>query len=228
MPPIIQGFIELGIGAEIIYSFVIIICSLMIYFGTKEIYELSSYKGIKYFRRAFLFFAIAYFFRSFIKFILLGFSSWDIPPHIPGAIFEGLTIFIFLYFSSMAIFYLLYGVMWRKWNGDKTKIIIFHLLAIIISLASILFVNKLVHIMLNAFLLLFVISIVYIAHRNRQNSSKHNNFYIVYILLLIFWIFNILDILIPRFFQGIQLFGYLVSSGIFLTILYRVIKKSGK
>ena len=56
MPPLPQ--ITLGIGAEIIYSFVIIVCSLMIYFGTREIYNLSSYKGIKYFRQAFLLFAI--------------------------------------------------------------------------------------------------------------------------------------------------------------------------
>lgn len=47
--------LDLRLGTEVIYSFVIIVCSLMIYFGTKELYELSSYKGIKYFRQAFLF-----------------------------------------------------------------------------------------------------------------------------------------------------------------------------
>ena len=60
----------MGMSSEIIYSFVIIFCSLLVYFGTKEIYELSSHKGIKYFREAFLFFAIAYFFRFLIKVIL--------------------------------------------------------------------------------------------------------------------------------------------------------------
>jgi len=219
---------ELGLGAEIIYSFVIIVSSLMIYFGTREIYELSSYKGIKYFRRAFLFFAIAYFFRSFIKFILLGFDSWEIYSVIPGRIFGAIAIFIFLYFSSMAIFYLLYGAMWRKWKGDKVKLVILNFLAIFIALASVLFVNRVVHLAINILLLLFVISIVYIAHKTKQDNSRHNNFYIIYLLLLIFCIFNVLDILIPRFFQGLQLFGYLVSSGIFLIILYRVIKKSGR
>jgi len=42
-----------GISGEIIYSFVIIVCSLMIYFGTKELYKLTSHKGIKYFRLSF-------------------------------------------------------------------------------------------------------------------------------------------------------------------------------
>ena len=61
-----QGFgqglgklINLNIGTEIVYSFVIIVCSLMIYFGTKELYKLTSHKGIKYFRQSFLFFAFA-------------------------------------------------------------------------------------------------------------------------------------------------------------------------
>ena len=66
------------IGAELIYSFVIIVCSLMVYYATKEMYELSSYKGIKYFRQAFLFFAIAYFFRYFIQFFLVFFNIKDI------------------------------------------------------------------------------------------------------------------------------------------------------
>ena len=69
---------DLGIGSEIIYSFVIIVCSLMIYFATKELYELSKHKGIKYFRLSFLFFAIAYFFRSFIKIVLFYFDKQEI------------------------------------------------------------------------------------------------------------------------------------------------------
>ena len=42
-------FMGIGFGTEIMYSFVIIICSLMIYFGTKELYELSllNYIGKK-------------------------------------------------------------------------------------------------------------------------------------------------------------------------------------
>ena len=72
--PPIHNLIQ-GIGTELIYSFVIIVSSLMIYYSTKEMYELSSYKGIKYFRQAFLLFAIAYFFKSFIKILLVYFGT---------------------------------------------------------------------------------------------------------------------------------------------------------
>src|SRR3989339_748726 len=64
----ISQFASCGFMLEILYSFVIIVCSLMIYFGTKELYELSSHKGIKYFRLSFLFFAIFYYFFNYYNF----------------------------------------------------------------------------------------------------------------------------------------------------------------
>jgi membrane-associated HD superfamily phosphohydrolase len=219
----------LGLGAELFYSFVIILCSLMIYFGTRELYELSSYKGIKYFRQAFLFFAIAYFFRSFIKFIVLYFNVEgviDFSPLVFGA--TGLlTQLFFMYFSSMAIFYLLYSVMWRKWNHSSFKIYLFHGLAFAMGLISILSRNPAVYFGLNLFLLFVVVSVVYISHQTLKDKKKGSSLYLVYVLLSAFWILNIIDALIPKFFQGFQLFIYMASTGIFLFILYRVIKKTG-
>ncbi len=120
-----------GIGTEIIYSFVIIVCSLMIYFGTRELYELSKHKGIKYFRLSFLFFALAYFFRSFIKIILFYFNKQEIRTILP--FFGNITLFIFVYFSIIAIFYLIYSVMHKKYK-QKYIISLAHITAIIISI----------------------------------------------------------------------------------------------
>ncbi len=214
-----------GFGAEILYSFIIIACSLMIYFGTKELYELSSHKGIKYFRLAFLFFAFAYFSRSFIKFIITSFDIKiisDISPRALGAVFGTITIFIFMYFSAMAIFYLLYSVMWKKW---KSKTIYnFHALALIMASATVILRTPLIYLAINLILLFFVTLTYYIS---RKQSHKKNSLHIIYILLFIFWTINILDILIPNFFQSVQLFIYLASSGVFLAILYKVLKKTG-
>ncbi len=223
-------FIGLGFETEVIYSFVIIVCSLMIYYATKELYKLSSYKGIKYFRQAFLFFALAYFFRFIIKFILVSFNIraiLDFSPRVFGMVLGQITLFIFMYFSSIAIFYLLYSVMWKKWNNKPGKGYLFHTLAFIIAIISSLFRGSLIYLVLNVFLLLFVLSVVYIAYRQPKNKKKKHNLYIVYLLLFIFWILNIVDILIPNFFQNIQLLIYLASSGIFLMILYKVLKKTG-
>jgi hypothetical protein len=225
MPPFIEKIATIGLGTELLYSFVIIVCSLMIYFGTKELYELSSYKGIKYFRQSFLFFAIAYFFRSFIKFILLYFNLREIHEFSP-IFFGNLTLFVFMYFSSLAIFYLLYSVMWKKWNSPK-KVYLFHLLALVISSVIIISNNSLVYLGLNILLFVIVLIIVGISRKNVKKKTKGHNLYAIYLLLLFFWILNIIDILIPEFFQTLQLFIYLISIFIFLMILYKVLKKSG-
>jgi len=225
MPPFIGCMPNSGFGAEIIYSFIIIACSLFIYYGTKEIYELSSYKGIKYFRQAFLFFAIAYFFRSFIKFTLMYLDIWNLFK-LPPQIFGNITLIFFIYFSSMAIFYLLYSVIGKK-IGENLKIYFFHLIAVAISIICIIFKDPITHLWINIFLFVFVIFIVLIASGKTTGRKKKHPLYVIYVLLFFFWILNILDILIPKFLNNFQVMIYLLSSGIFLTILYRVIKKIG-
>lgn len=216
-------FMNTGIGTEITYSFVIIICSLMIYFGTKELYKLSYHRGIKYFRQAFLFFALAYFFRSFIKIILFYFKIDELRTILP--IFGSITLFIFMYFSSMAIFYLLYSVVWKKWKSNST-IYLFHVAAATIGIIVLIFRNHIVYFLINLLFFIFILFTVYLSYKQSRKKKTHN-FYIIYLLLFIFWIFNILDILIPNFLRIYKLFTYLISLGIFLLIFYKVIKKTG-
>lgn len=212
-----------GISGEIIYSFVIIVCSLMIYLGTKELYNLTSHKGIKYFRLSFLFFALAYFFRSFIKIILLYFEIDELRTILP--IFGEITFFIFMYFSSIAIFYLLYSVMWKKWKS-KLIIYLFHLTALAIATTISLFRNQTIYFLINILLFIFILFTVYTSYK-QSKKKKSPNLYFIYLLLFVFWILNILDVLIPTFLKTSQLFIYLTSLGVFLLILYKVIKKTG-
>ena len=216
---------EMGFGAEILYSFVIIACSLMVYYGTKEIYKLSAYKGLKYFRQAFLFFAIAYFFRSFVKFVMIYFNVGRIMDFFPGFFFGQITLFIFMYFSSIAVFYLLYSVMWKKWEGNSRRIYLFHILALAISAAAVFSRSLVIPLCLNIFLLAFIIVVVCIAYKNSR--KKKNSLYAIYALLLVFWVLNIFDILVPGFIETFKLLIYLISAGIFMAIAYKVLKKSG-
>ena len=233
--PAIRNIFSQGFGLEILYTFIIILASLMIYIATKEIYNLTKHKGIKYFRQGFLFFAIAYFFRSFIKFIILHFNLTkilDLQLKELGI----LTLFAFIYFSSMAIFYLLYSVLYKKLDKNQddqesSKIYIFHILAIAIALTITLFKNPLAYLIINLIFLALILIMVYYAKSSIKDKiktkNKHNYLYTTYILLFIFWILNILDILIPEFLRTTQLFIYLASITIFMTILYKVLKKSG-
>lgn len=217
-------------GTELIYSFIIIVCSLIIYIGTKELYELSSHKGIKYFRQAFLFFALAYFFRSFIKLIVFYFNTQgilSISPRLFNPLISQITLVFFLYFSAMAVFYLLYSVMWKRWNGNDKKIYLFHMFSFAISLFIVLSRNALAYLGANFLLFFIVLFVVYISYKNKKTKTHKHNLYIIYLLLSFFWILNIIDILIPSFFQNFQLFIYLASSTIFFIMVYKVLKKAG-
>ncbi len=211
------------IGTQLIYSFIIIVCSLMIYNATKEMYELSSYKGIKYFRKAFLFFAIAYFFRYFINFFLIFLDINDISPRI---VF-GFSLFIFIYSNVMAAFYLLHSVLWKKLDNSKTKIYLFNFVALVIAITATFFRSMLISILLNFALLAFASLILFVAYRNFKNKKKGKNLFVIYLLLFVFLVLNIIDILIPRFLQLYQLIIYLISISLFMTILYKVLKKTG-
>ena len=140
-------------------------------------------------------------------------------------IFGVFTLFAFMYFSLMAVFYLLYSVMWKKWNGDPKKIYIFHLLALIVGLLSILPRSLELRLALNFILILFVSVIFYIVYREAKH--KRNNLYAIYLLLFIFWILDVVDIFVPRFLETFQLLIYLASLGVFLLILYKTLKKAG-
>lgn len=226
MAPPIHSLLQ-GIGMELIYSFVIIVCSLMIYYSTKEMYELSSYKGIKYFRQAFLFFAIAYFFKSFIKVLLVYFGASriiDVNPMSIGII----TLFVFMYFGSLAVFYLVYSLMWKKWNGKSGILGIFHILSIAIAFISV--TTRQIEILFGVNLFILAVAIFGMCITNKESKNKKkkkNNLYVIYTLLFIFWILNIIEVLIPSFLQFYQILIYIASLGIFLTILYKVLKKSG-
>jgi hypothetical protein len=226
MGPPLEFFMPREIGVELIYSFVIVICSLMVYYATKEMYDLSSYKGIKYFRNAFLFFAIAYFFRYIIMFLLVLFDLkeiFEVSPRFIGFA----SLFIFLYASSMAVFYLLYSVMWKKWNHSKLKIYLFNFLAWIIALIGSIFRGIEVSFILNIALLLFAAFILLVAYKDSKNKQKGKSLFIIYLLLFIFFILNVINILIPKFFQIYQLLIYLISIFVFMIILYKVLRKVG-
>ena len=213
-------------GVDFLYSFVIVVTSLMVYFGTKELYELSNHKGIKYFRLAFLSFALAYLFRSVIKFLLLTLNIRELME-LRTQLIGIVSLWLFMYFSAMAIFYLLYSVMYKKWAGKDFILYIFHLIAFLIGLSVVLTQNGSIYLLINLFLFLFVIIIVLFSYNDSKKKKKGLNLYGIYLLLFAFWIINIIDILIPSFFKTYQIIIYTASIGIFMTILYKVLRKCG-
>jgi hypothetical protein len=195
----------------------------MIFFGTRELYKLSNYKGLKYFRYSFLFFAIAFFFRYAIKAIIFLFNVNNIIEFNPS--FLGpLTLFIFIYANSIAIFYLLYSLIWKNYKTEEL-LFVFHLISLSIAATIIAFPTNTLYLIINIILLAISITITIIAYRNKKNNKS--NLYIIYFLLFLISAINLIDILVPRFFQLYQSLIYIATISIFMIILYKVLKRSG-
>jgi len=188
-------------------------------------YELSSYKGIKYFRQAFLFFAIAYFSRYFIIFFIQ-FLNIDNLINLPQKQIFDFSMLIFLYSSSMAVFSLLYSVMWKKFEKNLTKIYLFNVLGILIAIIGTFIKTREMSISINIFLLILILLVLLLAYKESKDK-KGKGLLITYLLLSIFWILNIINLLLPKFLQLYKIVIYLISISLFMTILYKVLKKTG-
>ncbi|MFH1801938.1 MAG: hypothetical protein ABH864_00635 [archaeon] len=212
-----------SVGIDTIYSFVIIFVSLMIYFGTKELYDLSNHKGIKYFRLTFLFFAIAYLFRFLTQFIFLSLGHPRTLQTQIGII-SLVSLMLFMYASTTAIFYL-WASSQSKWFKSKSyNSFLLHAIAIIISALGILTNNILVLLIIQSAIVLLLAITTYNRDKKKKTSQQ---IYLLYAFLAIFWVLNVLDILVPNFLYPNQLIIYLASISIFLLLLYKVIKKTG-
>ncbi|MDP3966306.1 MAG: hypothetical protein Q8Q04_02140 [archaeon] len=213
-------------GIELIYSFVIIFCSLIIYFSTKKMYNISKYPGIKYFRESFLFFAIAYFFKSFISFLLFIFQFHEVVEF--SSVFLGvITLFFFMYASTMAIFYLVYSIAWKNFRESSYTIPLIHVFVLIISAFSIFVREAGMLIILQILLFSFVAFRNFSSYRKLGKKKRASSIYIIYLLLFIFWMLNLADLLVAGFGAVIELLVSMASIGIFLLILYKVTKNVG-
>ncbi len=225
---LVKNIAQQGLSLELFYAFVIIACSLMIYFGTKELYKLTSHKGIGYFRNAFLFFALAYFSKVFLR-VILDYNGiarlLDISPRAMGGLVALISLPLFIYFSAIAVFYLALSVVWKKLEHKNIGAGVFHLTAGLLGLVGLISRSQKTYFILNLIFFFVVLGVVYLS--KGKAGKKSHNLYIIYFLLLIFWILNILDILVPNFLRGLQLFIYLASTGVFMTILYKVLKRTG-
>jgi hypothetical protein len=158
----------------------------LIYFRTRESYELTRYRGIKYFRDAFLFFGLSYIMR-FITGLMFFYRNFNIP--LARELFGPLTMLPLSYFSTIGIFYLLFSVVWKKF--DNGFMISFgHFVALLLAIAS--FLTRSSEILLLtqcAMLALAVIIVMASASGKRLTKSKT-----LYSITALLWLINLLII----------------------------------
>ena len=177
-------------------------------------YALTKYKGIQYFRTAFLFFGLAYASRFLFYVIQFSIISFDI--FISRKILFPLSFALVGYFSTIALMYLVYSTFWKRIN-HKYFILFANIFALIIVLISHLTRSPLMVALVQLPILGFVL---FVNYRKKKSHTKY-----LYLLLSLFWILNLLVIhsrrLIPFEWKIVL---QVLSIGVFAYLIYRVVK----
>jgi len=207
------------LAAELGYTLIVVFLCFMIYFKTREIYDLTKHEGINYFRIAFLFFALAYIFRFLHIFSILERITFD--TDLLMDIFRIFPFFLVFngYFSTLAILSLTYSIIWEKLHIKHT-LLLFNAIAILISGIAFISRSPFLLILAQAVLLIFtIIMACYFYIRSR----KFSQLFILYVLFLLFWVVNLFALGPRRFIPfEIQTAFQIISVAVIGIIYYKV------
>ncbi len=205
-------------GNEMIYSLMVIVLCMMIFYLTRELYSLSTHKGIRFFRMTFFFLGLAYLFRLVFQIIQL--MIFQNHTHMEMWTLNSALLLVTTYLSTSAIISLFYSVSWKE-----VRIPNFEILASMISIAL-----AVLAFFTREYLLLVVIqaSILlagFIIGHLKAQKKHHSNIMALYMLIMLFWIFN-LATLVPGWFMpvGLKVFLNVISIIVFISIYLRVRK----
>lgn len=189
---------------DLITSTVIVVACVLIVYLTSYLYRLTQYRGIKYFRLAFIFFAISY------GGMVLGAFYW-----------QTLSLYIALtniFAGTLGILCLLYSVIHKKLpRKHMDPLFPFAILsAALVASAfwSVLFVVV-------AQLVLFMVATAFVIHGNLK-AKRPVKLYIAYVLLFVAWLANMLANVFMWSAIGMAL--NIVSALLFVYVLLRVLK----
>lgn len=210
--------INYGFLIEFFYSLVIFLTTLFIYFNTKQIYDLTKHKGLNFFRKAFIFFGFAYFVRFllyllFISDITLSFCSKNLL--IP------IVISLMCFFSTLAIFNIGYSIFWKRIE-NKNIIILFNIIAVIFAIIAY-FLNSLITTAIIQSLIILILFICVILP-NKQ-KKKFSQMKLLYLLIMIFWIVNLLSLSLKKVILFELKMGFHIISIIIIIVIYYKISK---
>jgi hypothetical protein len=218
MPPF-QLIDPTELGAELGYTLIVVFLCLMIYFKTREIYDLTKHEGIKYFRLTFLFFALAYIFRFLHIFSILERITFGTDLLMDFFRFFPFSLVFNGYFSTLAILSLTYSIIWKNLHIKHT-LLMFNAVAILISSIAFISRSPLLLILAQAVLLIFAIILACYFY---MKSRKFSQLFILYVLFLLFWVVNLLALGPRRFIPfEIQTAFQIISIAVIGIIYFKV------
>jgi hypothetical protein len=208
-----------GPEIELIYTLVICLLCFLIYFKTKELYELTKHKGIQYFRYAFLFFGLAYASRLLVSLLMVGTIALDL--FIPPGHMIGISMMLLSLLSTLAIFFLFYSTIWKRVKG-MLLLTISTILIVAMFVVSFLTRSLVIVTLIQLLLLVATVIISTIAHRKDKKISQTR---VMYLLVSLFWLASLFIVGPIRFrLFWLELVLMVISAAAFALIYFRVLK----
>jgi len=213
---------------KLIYTVIVGIICFIIVIRTDKLFRLSFHQGIRYFRNAFFFYGLAFIFRYFLGTVYFFSGRGQIQMAIVKIVFE--------FFLIMAGFFLLYSLIWKKFETKGSisslfngRIMLFYALTLIIVFLDYLW---------EVYTFMFVLQIVIFSYAsvvsgiNYQRNGEQHRFlrlyFIVMILNLVAWIINFITASFFNWYQPGIIGIYILNIIIFFVFLYGVIRVTKK
>lgn len=203
---------------RLFYSLFIALICFVIFIKTDKLFRISYHQGIRYFRNAFFFYGVGFILRYLTNF-----------PFLVKPFFE--------FFITMGGFFLLYSLIWKKFENEKLpsnsslfnpRVIIFYILTIVLVVFDFLWNNH--NFMFASQIIIFAVASV-ISYNNYRLKKKYKfrkSYFVVMILSFVAWFLNFI---FANFFQGRLRFlanVYIINVIIFMIFLYGVLKLTKK
>jgi len=213
-------FDPIRFGIEITYTIIAVCLFFLIYFRTKEMYTLTEYKGIMFFRGAFLFFALAYLLRLF----LISSRLYSSSPTFFIRDFFPLSLIFVSYFSTLGIILLIFSITW-KYIKSAHLVLYGHLISLLLTIIIILTNSSEILTYIQVGLLIIVTIFGIIFNKKTDRSKKSTQTRMLYFLLLLSWLLNIWMLTPGWFFPSeVKSLFQVLSLVVFGAIYYKVSK----
>lgn len=197
---------------ELVFLAIVMVLCLLIFFKTREIYELTRKKTIFFFRNTFLFFSVAF----LIRFILILFILTDILPR--ERWYHFIVLMFMAYLSTMAIVSLLFSIIWKR---IKFKFIYIIINIVVLFISVLIFFTRSFELLLFTQLILFATAIIMAILK----FNKKGGLLTLYILLFLSWIINMYMTNNPRLMEPLFKVPLYLLSIILLGIIYYKVHK---
>lgn len=204
---------------EVILTLIALVYGLLIYFKTKESYDLTKHEGIRYFRDAFLFFGLSYVLRFLFSVIFLSRIIFDV--FIPREFTMPFFIVLLGYFSTISLWYLILSFSWKKLTNHRAYILLGHAVALVVSILAFITHSPLVMLYIQ---LAFIISAIVFIFSFKADKKRFTPTKMLYFLVALLWICNLLTADGPFMPRELEIILQAIAIGLFVIIYHKISK----